>query len=460
MKKTVLILLLASLTLTFADAQSKNTEPPGLLSIEQSLLPVSDVHYLFSKDFPCNRINPAIKEYLLFYLAKDNSMEGITDRSLRLLGYVADETDLPFIDSFIQAYIRKTNTSNSKAKIAMGFQNFGLGSGCVTAVMLEKNIKGAKDLLNKYSKDSVWLAGCENDKAKEEALRAQDAFLIQVHQYSMDADTLKLLKKRLSEGRPDLAYHVENAEKRKTGVYAESIKPVKIREKTLQKKLNKDVQKYIGYYKPMLNKMTIKQWQSWQKQLNAKPRKGRSNTANKITLTGMTHDLLVLDAIEQARAAYDKVSKMVLDGKFDGIDKLLADNGRAIKPGKIERMKDEFEKELRRIGELLKDVEQAGLNGRRDILVKLTVKDYKDYPGETILEARFDSFPARLSRSAAADRKNVTAASVTFTIPGTAEIFKKHIPRVSDANMRASNGDLKVFMINIDGKWLWNPFGW
>ena len=241
--------------------QSQNSGEISYLSVEQSLLPAAEISYFMpGAGFPFNRINPAIKEYLLFYLEKDNSTEDITDRSLRLLGYVAGEEDIPFIDHFIQTSIKNANLNSLEDRYAEILLSYvGSGSGCLVGMMVKKEIPGAIDLLNKYVDSSVWLSGSNNDSTKKNALDAHRVFMIQAYQYSMDGSVLRVMKNELSKGRADLRFNLELLEKRDTDLYSESMKPIDIKEEVLQNKLNEVLRK-TKLIEPILMKITFQQW--------------------------------------------------------------------------------------------------------------------------------------------------------------------------------------------------------
>ena len=109
--------------------------------------------------------------------------------------------------------------------------------------------------------------------------------------------------------------------------------------------------------------------------------------------------------------------------------------------------------------QLIEAVNQANLNNLNDIQVKLILENYQDISGDTIMEAKFDAFPLDLKTTEVKDKSKITEAVVTFVIRDSADIYKSFIPNASNAT-EAKNGDLKVFMIRSNGKWLWNPFGW
>ncbi|NLW83598.1 MAG: hypothetical protein GXY41_04230 [Phycisphaerae bacterium] len=269
MKNCTLILLFA-LLLNGIHAQStenqkmnrsQNSGEISYLTIEQSLLSLTDVSYFVSGDFPFNRINPKVKEYLLFYLENDNSFGEITDYSLRLLGYVAGEEDLPYIDKFIQTSIIKANAGNPNDRHAGNLlKKIGSGSGCMIGMMVNKEIKGARELLNKYVESSVWLSGSTTDSTRRNSLSAHRDFMVQAFQYSMEGSVLQAMESELSKGRAELGDDLERFGKWDTDMYTKSMRPVNLQEEDLQRKLNDDLLKKHRGIEPILMKITFQQW--------------------------------------------------------------------------------------------------------------------------------------------------------------------------------------------------------
>ncbi|MBW8016936.1 MAG: hypothetical protein FVQ82_12190 [Planctomycetes bacterium] len=433
-----------------ATIEDRKRKPPSeYLTIEQSLVPVFGEKMYTIDDFAFNRINPAIRKYLLSYLktalSTDKRIDKRTDKqigkAIDLLAYVGNSEDLKFVKNFV---LQKEP----------GFATM-VYLGKFTGVVIRRDIDGAEEFFRDMV-EYIKLPGSEDTVSR----RGSGSFLSNVCSYSLEDYTVKAFKMVADDKYGSKkSFPFSQTIDAETDAYSVNIGPSSIKRTALDRRITlgywkhkKEIDALIAISDPEYYRQMPTHDKPAPVNIEAKP-------ANKITLTGMTDDPLVQDALTQARAAYDKVSKLVLAGKFDGIDKLLADNGRAIPPGKMERMKSEFDKAMQQEKRLLEDVDKAGLNGRKDILVKVTVKDYQGNPGETTMQARFDSFLPKPQKVTAADKKKVTAATVTFAIPSTAKIYARHIPQAG-GETETENGDLKVFMIKIDGKWLWNPFGW
>lgn len=109
------------------------------LSIEQSLLPIFSERYYTNENFPYNRINPGVKDYIHFYLEKDNSVGKLSAKAISLLGYVGNKDDIPLVDSFLQIFL-----INSDRERLLDTAHIANGAGCFSGMMIKRKIKGAK----------------------------------------------------------------------------------------------------------------------------------------------------------------------------------------------------------------------------------------------------------------------------------------------------------------------------
>jgi len=76
---------------------------------------------------------------------------------------------------------------------------------------------------------------------------------------------------------------------------------------------------------------------------------------------------------------------------------------------------------------------------------------------------RLKSLPKEPKPDASTKAVTVTGQediTVSFDIPKTAAMYKKHIPRGFSKETKGKKGNLRVFMKRINGKWMWNPFSW
>ncbi|NQT02900.1 MAG: hypothetical protein HQ580_12805 [Planctomycetes bacterium] len=107
------------------------------LSIEQSLLPIFSERYYTNENYPYNRINPGVKDYIHFYLEKDNSVGKLSAKAISLLGYVGNKDDIPFVDSFLQKFL-----INSDRERLLDTAHIANGAGCFSGMMIKRKIKG------------------------------------------------------------------------------------------------------------------------------------------------------------------------------------------------------------------------------------------------------------------------------------------------------------------------------
>ncbi len=441
--------------------QELDSDGTSYLTVEQSLLPLTDVSYFVSGDFPFNRINPEIKEYLFHYLENDNSVGEVTDLSLRLLGYVADEEDIPFIDNFIQTSIKRAHAGNPDDNyIGILVRKVSMGSGGLIGMMVKRQIQGARELLNKYTDVSVWLSDSTSESIKRKSLSAHQYFLIQAYQYSMDNAVLSVMKKEISKERTNLSSDVELLEKRNTDIYSDSIKPVNIKEEILQQKLNDDLSKRSRGIEPILRKMTFQQWieeqESQQHQsMSRKPQTNTESVTESIPMTDPNQVGCLESAATQAIKAYLRISEELLAGQFSNLHTKLLNDGKLIDSEKLDRVRDELPEALQQQQAILAEVKKAGLNQLTNFEVKIELDTHlSDFTAEIGTEDT-----CNVSNGRKLEINGTETAVVTFILSGTAEICTKHIPAI-DGVTSTDSDELKVYMKRINGVWYWNPFGW
>jgi len=187
----------------------------------------------------------------------------------------------------------------------------------------------------------------------------------------------------------------------------------------------------------------------------AKPHKDAAQPApvREISGTGnlsSASSAFTMAIIEEGVNAFSCLTGMVFSEKYETLVNQVMDNG---KPVPEEKKKKGFKGFL------------EAMQTEKAILAE--VKD-----GRMLETDRYAGFQVNLSLTAKVER--VTGddgvplpgsedVTLLFSIPGTSEILRKHIPRIGgrSAEMTVTRqGDLQVYMRRIDGKWYWNPFGW
>ena len=198
---------------------NENTSEPDnkYLSVRDSLLPMFNPDFRSSnKYFPINRINPDVKQYVLYYLENDNSSHIYACNGIWLLGIVGTENDINFVDNYIQS---RLNSSNEDDKRFIHRNSITSSIGCFTGMMLKRDMPGAKQFFNKYSDVSAWRSPDTIDN--EKARRACNCFVYASYQYSKEDFILSFIKQNSSGPKPLFSNSdIKPLEERKTDKYA------------------------------------------------------------------------------------------------------------------------------------------------------------------------------------------------------------------------------------------------
>jgi hypothetical protein len=129
---------------------------------------------------------------------------------------------------------------------------------------------------------------------------------------------------------------------------------------------------------------------------------------------------------KEAAAAYREIAAKVVAGDFAGAMERVLDNGELLKA-------------TANRAEVTKDLEKE-----QTFLTSEAVKGAK--PGESKVQRR--------------EVNGKEVITVTWRLAGTAEYATSVLPRGGRTPTLAEDGTLVVYMKKIEGKWMWNPFGW
>ncbi len=428
-KLTVVLIAFLIVTANCYSQAEGDLVVPDYLSIEKSLLPMFHERYYTSDNFPFNRINPDIKEYLHFYLEKDNSISTFSARAISLLGYIGNKDDILFVDNFLQELL----TSLSRERLLD--TNISLNAGSFSGMMIKRKIEGAESFFKKYAKASAWAPpGEDNPQILRDARYAYSVFIIKAYDFSKEGYVLQSLQTKSTTGVPYRhEREVVNLVKRKTDLYTQNMKPVKIPADKLHENLNKTLRE-IGGLEAIMNKQTSLQWRKLQaeKQSKRKPKKKSTldsfeNIALAETVEGEYLKIVGGEAVE----AYVQVS-----------GKLLNNEARSLPVKK----------------EILQDIRNAGLKKYNGFQVKINVAaavaDFVS-ASEDVVE---DEVESNGTSTEPVVTKEKETSTVTFDIQDTADIYKKHIPDTGDDPLVSpTTGNVKVHMKRHKNKWYWDP---
>lgn len=423
----ILIVLFVPAASCFSQAEG-GLAVPDYLSIEHSLLPMVHPNYGLSRNFPFNRINPGAKEYIYFYLEKDNYISDISASGIMLLGYIGNKDDIPFVDNYLQEFLAKSHRENP-----MSLSNFGFGAGRFSGMMIKRKIEGAEAFFKKYAKASAWVRPGEDDPLMiNEARHAYSVFMIKAYDFSKEGYVLQALQTKSTTGTPYThESELANLAQRKTDLYTRNMKPVKMPADKLNKFLNEGLRQ-VGGVNQLMNKQTFLQWRKSQieKQSRRKPKKKTftldlfENIAFAETVEG---EYLKVVGGEAARA-YSQVSAKLLDNEAESlpIDK-----------------------------EILKDIRKAGLKKYNGFQVKINVKAAV---ADDFMPANEDVVETNGISAEPIVKKEKETSAVAFDLQDTAAIYKKHVPDADDdPHVSPTTGNVKIHMKRHKNKWYWDP---
>jgi hypothetical protein len=234
-------------------------EKDKILSVRESLVPMFVTGLISNKDFPFDRINPDVREYILFYLDKDNSDYDFAANGIRLLGVVGRDEDIEFIDRYLQS--RLNNIENNE-KFRLLSPEIALLSGAFAGMMINRDIKGAEQFFQKYGQLSVWmpLEGT-NLPYLGFAKQSYGSFIIGAYQFSMADYIRSLLRQKSSDSKTFInEQSIEVLEKMGTDLYTKLMKPSPTSESILKKNIDKYLNQYGDSIDMLLRKQTYAQW--------------------------------------------------------------------------------------------------------------------------------------------------------------------------------------------------------
>lgn len=154
--------------------------------------------------------------------------------------------------------------------------------------------------------------------------------------------------------------------------------------------------------------------------------------------------------VQEALASYSGIAAAWREGEMAKLRGCLLDNGEPLRDGKFDGLL-QTPREMERERRLLLAVANSGPVIFCDFDLKLSTEASWRIPSPPGTE--------RAASTRALAKEEVT---LTFTIRGSAPILKNHwpTPMAFPERSKTPDGDLRVYMRKIDGKWYWNPFGW
>jgi hypothetical protein len=421
----LLICLIANYVKAVEKTPNKETD---YLSVRESLIPMFVRGSISNEEFPFNRINPDIRQYILFYLDKDNQDYDFVANGIRLLGFVGSNEDIEFIDNYLQLHLK--NIKNDE-KFKLLSPNVALFSGAFAGIMIKRDIKGAEQFFQKYGQISVWISleGTNNQFSGLSKI-CYSSFIMGAYQYSKADYILPLLKQKSSDSVPFVhESSVDALEKMEIDFYTKLMKPSPTPEKKLKGNINKYLEKYGEWIDRLLKKQTFADWRKEQeeqeKAAEVNHEKKPTESFESIDLTKTVEGENINAIAIQAVKAYQRLS--------------LTGNEKSI------LIKDEF----------LQALKKAGLKSFDDFKVKVEFEAKINNILSSTNVIKNDSQKTSPEPNVVIDK---IKANITFSIQGTTDMLKKYAPdTVHKSLLSKKTGDFNVVMIRTNDNWSWAP---
>ena len=353
---------------------------------------------------------------------------------IRMLGYIGDKTDAKSIGVLVHTLVYE----NPEKKLTDGQKDLFYACTVAIGVMSHRGIPEAKQIAERLVEETPWIEFGKRRYGDEVLGRVPRAQYIAMDQF---------LKVYAVSQDPDLEkYRVILAAKAK----------VMTKEHLLILYPNPKVLGKIGEAyrvkekkeppKGFLADLAVATGQSPRVRTGAKADVPDVKIENeRVSVT------LAVDAIQ----AFERISKIIRDYTSAEMSEALKlrdsilDNGKPIGKSKWDKYAAEITRSMKVQRAIFKDVARM-----KDVR-------YENFHIQIQADYRLTSLPKEPKPEASAvtvtGQEDIT---VSFDIPNTAAMYKKHIQRGFSKETRGKKGNLRIFMKRINGKWMWNPFCW
>ena len=176
LKHYVMIIVLVLILISFGDIEmNKESSLSNYLPVQESLILVFHEGHFTNKDYPFNRIDPNVKEYLRFYLEEDNSATEAINNSIYLLGYVGDKDDVSYVNQYLRKYLSVPHSEAHHTQTA----NLAIKSGWFAGIMIKRDIEGSRNFFEKYASVSAWkFPGSDDSSALNRQVKDAYSFFV------------------------------------------------------------------------------------------------------------------------------------------------------------------------------------------------------------------------------------------------------------------------------------------
>ena len=401
------------------------------LTVRESLIPMivrrMNSGTYTDEQFPLERINPGIREYIHFYLEEDNSNSAFISDSIWLLGFIGNKDDILFIQQYIDKIIESSTKPDNSIKVSADLAG---NVGCFAGMMFKRNIEGAESFLKKYANVNSWMIPSVEDTLENlyTARKFYSYFLMCSYQYSKSPYISKLLQEKSPDSKPYRHESVADSYlAKKEDRYTELMKSSTLSREKIDENIANSLKLCDGWIDMLMNKKTLAEW--------LKEHEEEKTVSNTSIISGDSFAIVDMnETLEGAKIkaiAVDSVKayfKMPTEGNAENI-----------------LIKKEF----------LQDLQKAGLNNFDNFHITAEVHATIDNFVPSINISERNNERTALKPTIVRDKVN---ANVAFDIKGTSDMLKKYGPDAVHVSLLSpKTGNFVVNMIRINENWMWAP---
>jgi len=470
----VCLLPLCNWSFRAAEPQERTTQPPPeLLSIRESLVPVLACHGQGSgvirrprrkkadpyslATFPYDRLNPGAARYLRAYLVQE--APSARSRAMLLLACIGTEADVTWMEKHADLSIEHVGASGEGGMSAAPQFSFKLG--IYAGIVRIRYPELGKRLVSKYSSVGSWGALGKTVPVGDStsAERACMSFLRAAYLWSKASDVLAVIRGRLakpgeSSGFTEARIQAMVRTAAEMRGYASYSRPREISREEQDRAVAKCLERYGSQIDAFMRKVGDRDvapapavadlpLPAPSETMDAARRVPPAPVAASRPAAAYTAALL-----REGLAAYVSIADAWREGEMEQLRGCLLDDAEPIDGAKFDRLL-RTPQEIDRQKQILLAIAELGQVTPRDFRIEL----------KTTASSTFSTvpLPGGAGKVLAAE-----SATLTFTIPKSGSVARTHLPErlLYPERVRTANGDLRIYMRKLNGRWHWNPFAW
>jgi len=414
-------LLLLPIFLSVADAAedtSKKTEA-GVLSINDTIAavligPTPDTPWALLA-----KANPQARDALVKIIT-DNTLRGCHPNAIRMLGYVGEDADVALLKTIIEVQPEGVLSVESQSILSSVFDSIG--------ILCRRDVDRANNLVKELASVAYWRNRKYSwyseeilDKKPERRMESLSRFLYGYRLANSDklVEVLASILRQIDD--PQTKAYIQ------TAADPERLKTVCNKVIDIEKMpVSEDLREIIATVSKNKSEGIAR--------LTAKDSENRQEA------------MTIISVMEEAMKEYSLLQQHIANENYAGLQYSLLDNGRQIDAEKLHKRWPEYEKDLgveKKIFSLLQKTDIKCIGYRIDRVQGFAVPEAirENHDHVAVIKIKEDVI-------------------VSFKLNGSGEIGSELFARQKGSLTVADDGTLIVYLMRIDGKWYWNPFGW